>query len=197
MKHKWVFASSVLVWVLLVGAGETFLLQYSSTPALQMTAPALWPEGSQIAKNTKLPLLLLFVHPKCPCSRATVGELSKIMTHSQGKVSAYVLFAKPEGVSEKWLKSDLWKNASRIPGVQVLEDPNGFEAKRFHSLTSGQTLLYDAKGRLLFEGGITAARGHFGDNQGSETIKQLIQGNAVKGRSHFKVFGCALFNHNE
>ena len=33
-----------------------------------------------------------------------------------------------------------------------------------HAWTSGETMLYDASGRLVFAGGITGSRGHGGDN---------------------------------
>ena len=38
--------------------------------------------------------------------------------------------------------------------------------QRFGAETSGQTLLYDRDGRLLFSGGTTGSRGHDGDNAG-------------------------------
>ncbi len=44
------------------------------------------------------------------------------------------------------------------------------------SSTSGQVLLYDPSGRLAFSGGITAARGHVGDNAGSDAIVGLVMG---------------------
>ena len=52
------------------------------------------------------------------------------------------------------------------------------------SKTSGQVVVYDAKGALLFSGGITAARGHMGDNAGRDRITALLRGDtAASGES--------------
>jgi hypothetical protein len=45
------------------------------------------------------------------------------------------------------------------PAQRARADAEGVEMHRFGALTSGQTLVYDAAGRLLFSGGITASRG--------------------------------------
>jgi hypothetical protein len=116
----------------------------------------------------------MLAHPKCPCTRASIGELAAIMAHCQGRLNAYVLFMKPEGFTEDWEKTDLWQSASQIPDVQVISDPSGEEARRFSAVTSGQTLLYDLKGELLFSGGITPSRGHSGDNAGKSAIVSII-----------------------
>jgi hypothetical protein len=113
------------------------------------------------------------------------------MTRLRSQVSAYVLFFKPATVSEEWLQTDLWANAARIPGVKVLADEEAIEARRFGARTSGQTLLYDAAGHLLFNGGITAGRGHPGSNRGIDAIISLASGKCATYSEH-SVFGCSL-----
>jgi hypothetical protein len=100
--------------------------------------------------------------------------LAQLMAQSQGHLSAYVLFLKPAGFSGDWEKTDLWQSVTDIPGVKPVVDYDGVEASRFHATTSGQTVLYDAVGRLLFSGGITIARGHAGDNAGRSAIVSLV-----------------------
>ena len=107
-------------------------------------------------------------------------------------MGVHVLFVKPEGFEEDWEKTDLWQSALMIPGVHVSVDDKGIEAERFGSQTSGQAILYGADGQLLFSGGITAARGHEGDNEGRETIVALITTGAAE-RRETPVFGCPLF----
>ncbi|HLB76837.1 MAG TPA: hypothetical protein VJO72_07370, partial [Candidatus Dormibacteraeota bacterium] len=46
-------------------------------------------------------------------------------------------------------------------------------------------------GRLLFQGGITATRGHEGDSFGQERIASLLTTGAAD-RADAPVFGCAL-----
>ena len=72
-------------------------------------------------------------------------------------------------------------------------DGDGQEARLFHAVTSGQTVLYDSQGRLLFSGGITASRGHSGDNAGRSAIVSLVNAE-VPDRTETLVFGCPLFS---
>lgn len=117
------------------------------------------------------------------------------MTHAQGRLTAYVLFLKPAGFSDDWERTDLWQSAASIPGVKVLIDEDGAEARLFNSSTSGQTILYDSAGRLLFSGGITGSRGHSGDNAGRSAITSLLNAGAATRTETF-VFGCPLFDKN-
>ena len=134
----------------------------------------------------------MFVHPHCPCSRASIGELNVLLASAQDRADVHVLFVRPKGFTEEWLHSDLWKSASSIPGVKVLEDKEGVEAKKFRATVSGQTLLYDGAGHLLFNGGVTASRGHYGDNTGRSAVTSfLLTGRADQDRTF--VFGCSLF----
>ena len=57
-------------------------------------------------------------------------------------------------------------NGYWLPDVTVVRDDMAGEARRFGAVTSGQTLLFDTQGNLLFSGGITAARAQAGDNAG-------------------------------
>jgi hypothetical protein len=133
----------------------------------------------------------MFVHPHCPCSRASIGELAIIMAHAPEKLDAHVFFYSSVNETGGWVRTDLWHSASSIPGVHVLEDPEGAVAKRFGASTSGQTLLYNAGGQVVFNGGITAARGHSGDNNGRQAIVALLQG-ATPRQNATSVFGCSL-----
>jgi len=186
---------SIVVWLIVVGIGLSYLWTYESTPGLVAAAPLNWPADSQLQPASDRASLVMLVHPQCPCTRASIGELAAIMAHCEGRVNAYVLFMKPEGSAENWEKTDLWQSAAKIPGVSVISDPNGEEAQRFHAATSGQTLLYDTKGQLLFTGGITASRGHSGDNAGRSAIVSLIN-REVPDTTETSVFGCPLFNTN-
>ncbi len=57
---------------------------------------------------------------------------------------------KPSEFFDGWEKTDLWRTASALPNVTVVRDDDGREAERFGAATSGQTLLYDARGELIF-----------------------------------------------
>ena len=182
-----------LTWLILVCAGLGWLLNYENTPGQVATPSSQWPSKSRLLPSAEHATLVMLAHPHCPCTRASIGELAAIMAHSQGRLTAYVLFLKPEGSAVDWEKTDLWQSAARIPGVTALVDDKGYEAGRFQSLTSGQTLLYDRNGRLLFKGGITASRGHSGDNAGRSAIISIVN-TGSSPQDTTPVFGCPLLD---
>jgi hypothetical protein len=180
-----------VVWLSAVGYGLGLVWGFENSPGRNGTTPTKWPENSEIQRQSGLPTLVLFIHPHCPCSRATIGELAILMAHSQGLLNAKAVFVKPADLGEAWEKTDLWSSAKDIPGVSVTIDDRGVEARRFGSKTSGQVLLYSAEGQLLFSDGITGSRGHSGDNDGRTAITSLLAtGKTTKTAT--PVFGCPL-----
>jgi hypothetical protein len=181
------------LWVLGVGAGFRAILVYAYTPGPQpaSNASSVWPARTAILPTKGHACLLVFVHPQCPCSQATIEELAAVLAHKPNQVDAYVLFFAPRSASQDWVKSKLWRETSAIGGVHVVEDVGGTEARLFGAATSGQSFLYASSGRLLFRGGITAARGHAGANAGSDAILRLLEGLTSQHRTT-PVFGCNL-----
>jgi len=186
----------IALWVPAVGFGIRTLLRYANTPGRSAVAPERWPAKTSLVAAIGRSTLLLFVHPQCGCSRATIGELAHIIACCSREVDATVLFYAPKSMPKEWVQGDLRENATAIPGVRVLDDPDGNTARQFGVHTSGQTLLYDAGGRLVFQGGITASRGHSGDNAGRDTITALLAGQTPH-RPATPVFGCALLDENQ
>ena len=184
-----------LVWLGAIGSGYSLLVRYENTPGLSAPPPSVWPSGSKIQLSKIQPTLIMLVHPRCPCSRASLEELSRLLTVCKGKVTAKVIFYKPAGGGAEWSESRLWKQAQAIPGLDVIEDTGGAEVLRFHAATSGQTLLYAPDGKLLFSGGITASRGHSGDNPGEDSIKAILYGKSG-ALAKTPVFGCSLHDRN-
>jgi hypothetical protein len=191
MKTRLILTTFALLWLSAVGLGLRSMLAYENAPGVAATPAGQWPHGSRIQRASQQATLVLLAHPQCPCTRASISELALLMTHCQGKVAAHVLFFKPQDAAEDWAKTALWRSAAAIPGVQVSSDEGGLEARRFHAMTSGQTLLFDSAGHLRFSGGITGARGHAGDNAGRSAIESLLN-TGVTTRSKSLVFGCSL-----
>ena len=193
-KHS-ILVAFVAVWIPAVGFGINTLLKYSMTPGDAGAAPSDWPRSAPIARARDRSTLVMFVHPQCVCTRASLGELALIMAHAPGSVDASVFFYFPSEESGAWTRTDLWEKATSIPGVRAFEDRDASAARSFGALTSGQTLLYDRTGQLLFKGGITAYRGHSGDNAGRSAILALLQGSGTpiqKLPVITPVFGCSL-----
>jgi hypothetical protein len=180
-----------VLWLVVVGGGMVVLRNYENTAGVAGDPPPNWPVQSRIPRTAGLPTIVVMGHPKCPCTRATIGELAVVMTRLHNRAAAVVVFVRPRGTPDGWDDTDLRHSAAEIPGVTVMTDLDEVEVDRFNAEVSGQTMLYDAGGRLLFSGGITASRGHSGDNAGRSSIISFVtDGTAELTRT--PVFGCAL-----
>ena len=179
------------VWLTAAAAGAWKLYQYELTPGSASVTSERWPAGSQIKLAHDGPTLLFFAHPQCPCTRASVEELNRLMARANGTIECRALFFQPPDYPAEWSHGSLWNSAAAIPGVTAQVDPDGEEARRFGAETSGYVVLYSRDGRLLFRGGITAARGHAGDNPGADAIAAIANGEAA-ARHETPVFGCSL-----
>lgn len=181
-------------WVIACAGGFLWLLSFSATPGTASVVEPTWPQDSRIVPDSARANLVLLLHPHCPCSRASLAELHEIMTRCDGLVTSHVLFLKPSQMPAGWEVADLWHRAASIPGVRVLSDQDGAEARRFGAETSGQVVLYDQLGCLKFRGGITIARGHRGESPGRRAIVGWLTHGTAE-RSSDAVFGCPLINN--
>ena len=184
----------VAIWIPAIGFGINKLVAYSTTPGRAAEPPEMWPRKAPVERVPGKFTLLMFTHPQCECTQASLGELAIIMAHSADRAAATVLFFEPSQEPAEWTHSDLWKTAAAIPSVHAAEDRNAEIAQAFGVFTSGQTLLYDPDGRLIFKGGITASRGHSGDNAGRSAITAMLLGNIPRHGLPIttRTFGCSL-----
>lgn len=174
-----------------MAGGLAVFWQYENKAGTAAVAPGAWPVDSKIVRPADRPTLIIIAHPHCPCTRATVHELERLMSEYPERLSAYVIFVRPNGVDQDWERTDNWEAAGRIPGVSVLVDDMGVEARLFDARVSGQTMLYSKNGDLLFTGGITAGRGLEGVSVGESAIAAIIDGEMPDVRST-NVYGCPL-----
>jgi len=179
-------------WILLCSFGLSFLWNYSSQPGTEAQAPERFPAESLVPLASEGFTLVMLAHPKCPCTRACIRELDRMMTECRGAVTAHVLFLEPDAVDDAWTRSDLWRQARSIPEVSVWADHEGVEAARFGATTSGQVIVYDSSGELVFRGGITPGRGHSGDNFGRSAITALVRSGSSAMQTT-PVYGCPIF----
>jgi hypothetical protein len=198
-KRKLLTPLILLGWLIAIGFGFTRIFTYANIPGKSAQPLPQWPEGATLSRSKDLATLVIFAHPHCPCSEASLGELEKLMPRIVGKAKSYVVFYKPQNKTEEWVQDSLWKKAQSIPSVTALIDEAGIEAARFDAKTSGQTFLYSPEGNLVFQGGITAQRGHMGDNDGQLAILSYFkQENPSKTPqrqlAQTPVFGCSLKN---
>jgi hypothetical protein len=190
-RTRWVVAALIVSWLLLVGFGMRSLLAHEFGAGKGANAPEHWPGSANITPDRKRPTLVMVAHPRCPCTRASVAELARLMARLGDRVNAHILFVKPAGTPADFAQSDTWSSASRIPSLTLHVDERGRDAARFGARTSGQVLLYGTDGSLEFSGGITATRGHQGASVGFDRIVSIATGHWT-ARFTSAVFGCAL-----
>jgi hypothetical protein len=184
------------LWLTVIAVGLWQLYAYENRPGVAATAPPSWPATSGLTLATDRPTLVFVAHPQCTCTRASLADLAEVLTRVPEPPKTYVLFLRPSQFEAGWAQTELWHTAEALPHATVVRDDDGLEARRLGVETSGQTMLYDSRGALTFSGGITASRGHAGENAGSTALLALLTRGAAD-RVASSVFGCPLFAPNE
>ncbi|MEM7453402.1 MAG: hypothetical protein AAF456_03500 [Planctomycetota bacterium] len=185
--NKLIFA----IWCCMLVAGMVWISDYSTRPAKSDGVLDLWPEETTLRCGGDS-CLLLFVHPRCPCTRATLRQLEKLSADTADAIRRpriVTLCYCPDTAEEGWAKTDIWESASALG--EVILDPGGEEAGRFGISTSGHIILFD-HGVRIFDGGITAGRGHEGEPPALTALIGCIRGRENK-QCAFPVYGCGLF----
>lgn len=195
-RGRLIAAAAVSAWLFAVVAGLVLLNGWANAPGPATAPPRKWPAESGISRAEDRATVILFGHPRCPCTRATLGELDLVLARFQGRMEVHVVFVKPAESGEDWAGTDLWRRASAMPGVRVHLDDGGIEARLFRSRTSGHVLAYGGNGLLLFDGGITGSRGHSGDNPARMALEEILGGKRARAVKK-AVFGCPLFEPDE
>ncbi len=187
---------AVVLWAAVVAAGMGVLWRYKTTPGALEAPPPTFPAESALRASPGASAVLVFAHPHCACTRATLAELSALLDRATADHTAYVVITGLAGAEADAERSEAFRLASSISGVRVVADVGGREAALFHARTSGTTVVYDASGRLVFHGGITGARGHVGDNLGRARALAALSRHGAKG-SESDVFGCRIDDEEE
>jgi hypothetical protein len=194
----------VAMWAAAVLAALGALTVYKLEPGRPAELRERWPAGSSLTASAGRPTLVMFAHPRCPCTRASLAELRALLSRFSRHMTTHVIFMRPSGSAADWSRTDTWATASSLAGVRVAADVDGREAALFGATTSGHVVFYDTSGRLLFSGGITPARGHQGDSPQLDQLRRLIEretavaaaaGAAPSAPPHERpgaVYGCPL-----
>ncbi len=182
-----------VLWLSAIGVGTAILVNYQSASGDMGTTRESWPAELAVPFPRESATLVMFAHPKCPCTRATMEELNRLLARCVQPLATHIFFLTPGDASTNWSQTDLYRSASALPGVEVHHDWDGALAAQFGAKTSGSVFLYDRQGELLFRGGITASRGHAGDNAGASSIVSLLAGKE-NGLRQTPVYGCSLGN---
>ncbi len=196
MMHKgfhqraWAFA----IWIASCGVGFSWLASYALSPGdpgdAVIEATVLEIEASKHAEGARL---MMFVHPRCSCSAASLDELREVMARAGDSIESLEFFvAVPDSASARqWEVGGLIGRLEAWgPNVTVHRDHEGREASQFGARTSGHVIAWDTSGQPIFTGGITGSRGHRGDNPGRRQLLEALHSHVSS--PGIPVFGCGL-----
>lgn len=185
--RHWVF---ILGWAALCAGGLLALASYEGRPATIASRPTHWPASTTLAPNASGATVLMFLHPRCPCSRASLEQFLATLRRSQ--TTATLVVFEPLTAPDNWYGGDLYDLALEHPEhLQIVPDPGGAEAARFGATASGTCLIFDEQQQLTFHGGVTISRGHRGPNAGWKALEVQLQRPSTP-TVVYPVFGCSL-----
>jgi hypothetical protein len=154
-----------------------------------------WPAESELVRSEHRSTLLLFLHPKCPCSQASISELNQLLASlkesATQKPDLVVVATIPPTAIDDWWNTDTVASCQQIADARLFIDRGGREAARFGAVTSGTMMLFDEHGERRYAGGITMARGHAGANSGRDQLAAILRGDPPRGED-IPAFGCQL-----
>jgi hypothetical protein len=91
-------------WVTAIAAGFCLVNGHAATPV----------ESPVVTDPTRANLVML-IHPRCPCSRASLAGLEKILTVCRSYLVAHVFFLEPKVPTTAWGDTELRRRAAAIP----------------------------------------------------------------------------------
>jgi hypothetical protein len=167
--------------------------EFSTEQPLNTSVAHTWPEDARLLRTAGRSTLLLFLHPKCPCSRATLAELERLAEDitSEEAPEFIVVATVPSTTDQAWLQTATVNRARNILNAQVFADAEGVEARKFGAVNSGLVMLFDPAGTCKYTGGITIARGQEGANVGRIALTNILS-DAGPTASGIPAFGCRL-----
>ena len=181
---------ATLIWGVFLSAD----FQLAPAPAEftpDLGAASVFPESVDLEHSHDRPILIMFLHPFCPCSHASLSEFVNVLAESKHPYQAHILFYVSSKFTQRVEDTRLWRQATGASQVTVHLDTDGEIARKFGALTSGSVVVYDTAGRLAFAGGVTRSRGDIGKNLGTDAVSIRL-----KGGNHVcalrPVYGCPL-----
>ncbi len=178
-------------WLAAIVAGFTAATLYEQTPAAVHASAEFWPTETRCQPPAGKPLLVMFIHPKCPCTRSSLEEVSQLQRRCGDLLDLQFVFLQPADASWRTEETAHWRTARALNAGSSLIDAEGVEHRRFGATTSGEAFLYAADGRLAFRGGMSIGRGHSGESPGRLAIESLVSRGTASTPST-PVYGCSL-----
>lgn len=186
---------AVSVWMGCVVASMGALQKYANTPGQAAASPhfltleLVEPILGRIDRSR----IFLFLHERCPCTRASLKELVQNQRHLNDTAIEIVFSGPATNTDDRQLLRKLVRDC--FPVAQIHDDPTGELARAYGAYTSGFAVMYRDDGTLHYAGGLTPSRAHAGPCPG-RTALQTLNENTTTQTTEAPVFGCPLFSNS-
>lgn len=185
------FAVAYIAWISTMAVGHTVLFEYELASGPFANTSRIWPAKAKIPFIKEKQNVVMFIHPMCPCSAASVTEFNYLVREGGDDTIGQVVVMMPLNYESEWSRQPILSTIRRLRHVTTINDIDGSEAANFGAETSGHVFVYDERGVLQFSGGITGMRGHEGNNANFQAAKAAL--NSRHPSFHqAPVFGCSL-----
>lgn len=181
----------IIGWLLASGIGLGMFWHYKNTGHEPLPKALCWPKQNELLLANEQQTLVMFTHPRCPCTMASLRELTRVLQKSAAQPHVAFVLYQPASAGPEWQTSPLVDAVHTLPGAEIVWDREGQLAKQFTATTSGQVQLYDPRGKCLFNGGVTRSRGHEGECAASRALLAALQGK-VPAMISGPAYGCTL-----
>jgi len=185
----------ILLWLGICLLSTYWMMSYDFIPGRVGFKLNQWPSETHLSLTPGKTTVIAFLHPKCVCTKATVNQLIHTLeAHPDASLIAAVFTPKNLYDKQEW-KENAYVRAIRtqVPNARIFYDEEGVEARRFGAFTSGSILVFDAKGKEIFQGGITDRRGGEKNNPGLQQFRSaLTDGTDYSFNESAPVFGCPI-----
>ncbi len=184
------------LWIGGICAGTIAMLEHGFDPGKKCDAPLnIPPELTALSRNDKPLTVFIAVHPDCPCTGASLEQLDHLLARNPDSVEVVGIVRANDPWQSK--SSSYWKRLEAIPNAHPVADPEGKFAALLGTYVSGSTVAYGQRGNLLFQGGVTASRGHAGPSQALDDLESIARQLAPLELCSTPIFGCSLENDSD
>lgn len=180
-----------IAWLVTIAVVLRGWMDFEHSPGRNVRPQAQWPVSTQLRLDRDHGTLVVFLHPFCPCSRATLERLEQVLSDSSKKPTCCFMIAPVASSVEIDARSANLRLAKAMSPSRTFIDGNKSEARLFDPTTSGHVFYYDAGGSLRFSGGVLVERGSNQPNTFAEALYRAIN-NPTYPVVHTPVFGCSL-----
>src|SRR5881394_3410332 len=122
LNHRAISTLIVAIWLAGILSALWTIEAYKATPGKAGSTPARAPQNTVPDGVPGRLQLIMFVHPQCPCSRASLAELTEILAEEPSAAAVEIVFVRPPGAGSTWNDTPLWTAATQLAGVRVSSD---------------------------------------------------------------------------